>query len=482
MVALKGQPGSPPTCAKSPVPAWRDADQPGPPYGVGLSSQRLQYETGCAALQSNSVILAAGAATTWTFFGVYQSDHPAASTDADLAVVDAAAQVAAAWRERDVALVEPARTIVHAAPIAVAGRLDGSALTRRYPRRTHIERRDGEDMSFFVPAGALNRHVVLRDKERQVARRHGAMLRSGDAMAPTEDTLCATAWMHGVFGAHLTIGNTTFHKLFSVSRDPYNLMRGSGLRILVDLGEGWRLLSVPSAFEMGLCDCRWIYRFKGRTIVVSAQVSSREPALVWRVAVEGAKCRFLVFGQLVLGELEYASRGRVECDPVRKQFVFRPDPESLWGQRYPSASYRLVTSTPKEIEAVGADELLYLDGERRSGGYAALRTRPTRSFAFAVVGSLTDEAQAAALAVQIRRRRRREGAVGPVGARLAAHHPRRQAAQRRRRSQADRNDPAVAGPRRDDPSHRAARPRTVFGRRLGDPRRLPGAAGVAAGA
>ena len=62
----------------------------------------------------------------------------------------------------------------------------------------------------------------------------------------------------------------------------------------------------------------------------------------------------------------------------KKQFVFRPDPEGLWGQRYPLASYRLVTSTPKEVEAIGGDELLYLDGERRGGGYAVIRTRPTR--------------------------------------------------------------------------------------------------------
>ena len=48
-------------------------------------------------------------------------------------------------------------------------------------------------------------------------------------MLPDEAILCATAWMHGVFGAQLTIGNTSFHKLFSVSRDPYNVTRASGL-------------------------------------------------------------------------------------------------------------------------------------------------------------------------------------------------------------------------------------------------------------
>ena len=46
--------------------------------------------------------------------------------------------------------------------------------------------------------------------------------------------------MHGVFGAQLTIANTSFHKLFSVSRDPYNITRASGLRMLAETKDGWR--------------------------------------------------------------------------------------------------------------------------------------------------------------------------------------------------------------------------------------------------
>ena len=147
--------------------------------------------------------------------------------------------------------------------------------------------------------------------------------------------------------AQLTIGNTSFHKLFSVSRDPYNITRGSGLRMLADLGEGWRLLTVPSAFEMGLGDCRWIYRLGERTITVSAFVSADEPALQWRVSVEGAACRFLVFGHLVLGEREFEGAGRMEIDAAEKSFAFRPDPASLWGQRYPNAVYRWVSIYPR---------------------------------------------------------------------------------------------------------------------------------------
>jgi len=380
--------------------AHRDADQFGLPFGASLPSRRLQSETACAALQSEPAALAPGATASWTFFGVLKSDHPAASSAADLSEIDAVERASKAWAQRELSLSAPARSVLHDAPAAVADALDKRATGERYRRRLHVERANGQDLSFFTPAKSLNRHVVLRDKERLVARRHGAILRSGDRMLPDEDMLCATSWMHGVFGAQLTIGNTSFHKLFSVSRDPYNINRGNGLRMLVDLAAGWRLLTVPSAFEMGLGDCRWIYRLAGRTITVSAIVSSDEPVMQWRVVVDGDACRFLVFGHLVLGEQEFAAAARWEIDARRKSFAFRPDPDGLWGQRYPNAAYRLVTSTPAQIEAVGGDELLYVDGKRRGGAYAAIRTRATNGFDFAVVGSLTDPKRAEALAAK----------------------------------------------------------------------------------
>jgi 1,2-beta-oligoglucan phosphorylase len=380
--------------------SYRDGDCLALPFGTDLSSTRLQYETGCAALQSNPANLSPGDAALWTFFGVYQPDHAEASSDTDLGIVETVEQGAKNWAPRRIALSSPARTVLHDAPSAVADTLNRKAIAARYPRRTHAERVDGRTLSFFRPARTHSRHVVLRDKERQVARRHGALLRSGEEMLPTEDMLCATCWMHGVFGAQLTIGNTSFHKLFSVSRDPYNITRGSGLRMLVDLADGWRLLTVPSAFEMGLSDCRWIYCFGEITVTVSAIVSSNEAALRWRVTVSGKQCRFIVFGHLVLGEHEYSHASRMEIDAPRKQFIFRPDPDSLWGRQYPKATYHLVSSTPAQIEAVGGDELLYVDGVSHGGGYAAIRTLPTDEFTFAVVGSLADTKQAAALAAK----------------------------------------------------------------------------------
>ncbi|MGH6812639.1 MAG: GH36-type glycosyl hydrolase domain-containing protein [Methylocella sp.] len=379
-------------------PTFRDRDAFGFAFGTSLPSKRLQHEFACAAIQSSPAILPPGARAAWQFFGLYDQNHAGASNDSDLAQIDAVA-----WHDQDradVALAAPVRGLVQDAPSVAAEPIDAEDLARRYPDRLHEERSEKNLLSFFTPDPPHNRHVVLRDKERLVTRRHGTLLRSGQMMLPDDATLCATCWMHGVFAAQLTIGNTSFHKLFSVSRDPYNITRASGLRVLIDTGDGWRLLTVPSAFEIGLSDCRWIYCFGVRTITVRVIASGEDPAMQWRVTVDGEPCKFLVFGHLVLGERELDCAGLIEVEPNSKRFSFRPDPNWLWGQHYPHAVYHLVTSTPGAVAAIGGDELLYDDGQPRGGAYFALRTRPVRDFSFAVVGSMTDAEAAERLAAK----------------------------------------------------------------------------------
>jgi cellobiose phosphorylase len=381
-------------------PAYRDAESIALPFGRDLPGQRLQHEVACAMIQSRPSDLAAGRTARWTFFGLYESGHPAASDDGDLDRVDAVTRGWASFLPANVALKPPARSLVQDATPVTTCELAGAEMAGAFHKRRHEEWVDGRLFSFFVPDGAHNRHVVLGGKERRIARRHGALLRSGQAMLPADDILCATAWMHGVFAAQLTIGNTSFHKLFSVSRDPYNITRASGVRMLIEIAGAWRLLAVPSAFDMGLSDCRWIYRLDDREVTVHVMASGEHAAMQWRIDVVGKPARFIVYGHLVLGERELEHAGRVMIDVARKRFSFRPDPAWLWGQRYPEAVYHFVTATPDEIEAIGGDELLYADGIARSGGYVALRTQPTTAFSFAVVGSMTSATEAERLAAQ----------------------------------------------------------------------------------
>lgn len=379
-------------------PAYRAGGATASGYAADLASVKLQHEGAGAALQSHAVTLPPGGKTVHHYFGVFVPHHPDATSEADHAYLDSAEMAAANFPVPPITLATPSRSILQDAPPLAGDTVSEEKIGDLYPERMHEERRDGAMLSFFVPDGALNRHVVLAAKESGMRRRHGAILRSGEAILPDETALSATCWMHGVFAAQLTIGNTAFHKLFSVSRDPYNITQASGLRILADRGDGWRLLTVPSLFEMGLNDCRWIYRFRDGAIAVHALVSSDDPAMLWDIAAEGAPCRFLVLGHVVMGEHEFRHPARVDIDDAAKRFSFKPDPDWLWSEHFPDAAYHLVTSSTEAVEAIGSGEMLYeSDAPRGADAYIAIRTKPTNSFGFAVVGSLTDPAEASRL-------------------------------------------------------------------------------------
>jgi cellobiose phosphorylase len=370
-------------------------------FGGNLPGVRLQQEAACAALQTHALRLEPEGSADLTVFGLYDPDHAAVTSDADLDRLDAVASAIGAFQAVTVPVCAPPRSILQDARPLAGLPLAPAALEALYPERMHEEWRDGELLSLFVPGGPHNRHVVLAAKERQMRRRHGSILRSGASLLPDEATLSLTCWMHGVFGGQLTIGNTALHKLFSVSRDPYNITRASGLRILTDRGDGWRLLSVPSLFEMGLNDCRWMYQFEDGAISIDAIVSPEDTGADWHITVSGAPCRFLVFGHAVLGEREFEHSAVVELDETAKRMSFHPDPNGVWGRHYPRAVHHLVTSTPDAVEYIGGGEVLF-DGKapRSAEAYAVMRTGFTNRFSFAVVGALDDPECAERLAAK----------------------------------------------------------------------------------
>src|SRR5262249_18365036 len=144
--------------------------------GRDLASLRLQHEAACAILQSQRAELPPAASTTWTFFGLYRRDHASPSGDADLAEAQTAQRLARAFEPRDIALASLSRSAIQKAPCAAVRSRDEDAVAELWPERLHEEWRDGRRLSFFTSGG---RHVVFREKEKIVTRRHGAIVRSG---------------------------------------------------------------------------------------------------------------------------------------------------------------------------------------------------------------------------------------------------------------------------------------------------------------
>lgn len=366
-----------------------------------LPNERVQGEFALPTLLSRPLVLATGARGSITVVTAFVADHPGASGPADARIArTAVAAVAAVGPSPVVGDVLSRAVGMFDAPVMFpSADLDDATLAHHFGDPgawRHVER-DGDTLrSFFHGSG---RHVVTRAKELVMERPTGDILRSGTALLPTEDTMALTAWMFGVFGSHLVIGNTSYDKMLSICRDPLNVRKSSGQRIFLRRGRGDELLGLPSAFEIGPREARWIYRDESTTLVVRLTTSLDDPSCRLEVEVErGGPVVLVVVDDIVLGANEYESVGEVDVDTVRGRVRLTPDRDGFLAQHYPEATFWIAATNPAQVEAIGRDGLLRSDGDDRGGTHVVFVTRPTTRFALVLTGSLLDASRAHALA------------------------------------------------------------------------------------
>ena len=360
-----------------------------PPEGLlrGLPGLRLQHEHAMAAVQDEPVTLAPDARWSGGFFVALQADHPEATSERDLPFVDGALSRAAALPARAVDRADE-RTLFSAAPFLDCSDLDEAGLRRLFGSGfRHEERDDSGLLSFFC---GERDHVVLRAKEARTQRPHGHMLRTGRALVPQESSLTSTVWMAGVFHSMATQGHVSINRFLSTQRSWLGLFRARGLRLFVGIDGTWRLLGVPSAFEMSADSCRWIYRHASGSIEV---VSAPDEALTLRARVlEGPDVSWLATLHVALGG-DDGDGGTPIAWRAQGRDVFVPVPEgSELHRRFPGGGF-LVSAA--QASAVHGDARLFLDGQGRGLPFLCFESGPGRSFGLDISGRLIADARPA---------------------------------------------------------------------------------------
>ena len=379
---------------------------------VGLSAldlpgTRLQHEHTLALLRARSMQVAKDETVATGFFGTYQPDHPAATSDADAACVDEAlAQpeaLLAANRDtaRDVSAVAhvSAASLFTSSPALACTPLDDEQLVELAGvGRQHAEW-DGETLlSFFANDGS---HVVTSAKQAAVLRPHGHVMRTGTALVPDEGSLTTTAWMAGTFHSQVTEGHVSLNRMLSTRRSYLGLRAAQGLRIFVESPEaanGWALLDEPSAWAVGLDSCRWWYSHDGGLIEVAspAPAESHELGLAIRV-VSGPAVRLLICAHVAFG----GDDGQDPEPPLLEHdghgVTVRPVVGSEIATRFPDGSFRF-SWKPEAIDRVCRDEILFLDGRSRDLPWVTMRTTATTGVHLALTAALIPTA---ALATQV---------------------------------------------------------------------------------
>jgi cellobiose phosphorylase len=358
--------------------------------GKGLPGLRLQHEHSLVCIQDEAVALPPGRKTTRGFFAWFQADHPAATSLADLRLIDAALALPEAacppWP------ADPTDTRESGGWFATAPCLESLDLTDDEARETfggnvrHEETRDGRLRSFFTPAGG---HVVLKAKELDVLRPHGHILRSGSALVPDEAALTSTVWMGGVFHSMVTQGHVSINRFLSTCHSYLGLFRSHGQRVFAELNGDWRLLGIPSAFAMHADACRWIYKHAGGVIEVTAAASetSHELQLALKV-LSGPPLRFLISHHVAMNGDDGLSPGPVISERVGTAVHVRAVPDSDVGRRFPDGSFVIEPAAQTAIEAIGGDDLLYQDGRSRNEPFLCFLTAPSLAAGLSIRGNL----------------------------------------------------------------------------------------------
>ncbi len=367
------------------------AHGPGVPRGLlhDLPATRRQHEHALVALQTAPLRLAPSARKTTGFFVCLDAHHPAATTAADLAVVEKilALPEAVAEPPRTLQGAVPCRTLFAPAEVFPSRDLIADEIAQHFGADHRHDERDGSRLLAFFHGE--RRHAVLRAKEVVALRPHGHLLRTGTALAPDETALTSTVWMQGVFHSMLTQGHVSINRLLSTTRGYLGLFRALGQRVFVERDGRWQLLDLPSAFDMGTGDCVWVYRDAASWIEVRAAATRAEHAMTLQIDVRsGPPARFLLCHHIALDGDETRATGPVRRELRGQDLIVAPDPDSDLGRRFPAGGFRFAPAPGTIFEQVAGDEILFLDGLSRGLPYLSLVTAPSTTIGLTIRGEL----------------------------------------------------------------------------------------------
>ncbi|MDA9470990.1 GH36-type glycosyl hydrolase domain-containing protein [Enterococcus sp. 5H] len=251
-----------------------------------------------------------------------------------------------------------------------------------FPQQNLVEMLNGNVASFYTDD---YHHVVLKEKEIAMERAHGHILLSGTDLTVDKPLMSTTVYMYGLFNSQIVLGNTSMNKLMSNSRNSLNILKQSGQRIYIKEGNIWRILTMPSAFEMGLNSAVWYYKLENDIIKVTTFTLCDTREIRTEVTSQkGLNYTFAVTNQLVMNGDEEEPAYKVKKE--KQQVMITATSESIIHEEYPELTYYFVLDKPFEL----TDERLFLAGHSHEV-LTTIVIKEQKGFTMEIQGSLVGE-------------------------------------------------------------------------------------------
>ncbi len=244
------------------------------------------------------------------------------------------------------------------API-VGNTLKKEELLNSYPNMLYLEEQNQQILSFFTDN---HRHIITKEKELLVERPHAHIMIHGNILKASEEVMAASSFMFGVFSSHVVLGNTSFHKLSSHVRNMLNVQKIGGMRIYLKENDSYRLLTLPSLFEIAPNSLKWIYKLADDTIVVtySSLVDKLRQKLTFQ-SLAGKKYDFLITNKITFAEKENIyplsfkkTANEIEFNALKNPFI---------NDKYPDLKYKYILSE----NAVITDDSIFFGADAQDG-------------------------------------------------------------------------------------------------------------------
>ena len=361
--------------------------RPSPPLCLAKPAVPLpglrQLESSYIALMSRSLATESGVTGECRFTAILVEDHPAPTSEADLLLIEKLSAPALSVISNNEAAATPG--LFHDPQIIHGADLSEEEIRALVPGSWDLVERSAEGALWSFFTGADSCHVVTKAKEIASARSHANILRSGGGDYPDVSQLTTTTYMAGIFNGLLSSGHCSFHRLLSFPRESCNVVPSSGQRVWIREGDAWKLLGVPSCFEMSLMQTRWIYQLSGRTIEIIVSVNAGESQSLTTVAVTaGTPAEFLITHGLIAGGGDYDEAGEVEIHAENASAKITANAKGLFRKADPSAHFILRATDPAAIQQIGGAELV--PGGAENHAMIILHTRAVAQVAVEMIG------------------------------------------------------------------------------------------------
>jgi cellobiose phosphorylase len=350
---------------------------------AGSLGSEFSGESSMVALQEKPFKLAPGTKHQSIFAAIYLPDHPKATSAKDLKLLPklmAGFGGEISFPEKNAYLV-PEKNLFGTSPFLAARDLTGDDIVRFFGKeKRHAETEDGQLLSFY---NQKNNHVVLRAKELLVDRPHGHIMQAEAGYRADENIVSTTAYAYGAFNSHLTQGNTNFNIFLSICSSQFNQSPETGQRIFVEIDGQFYLLGVPSAYEIGLNHCRWIYKYVHHCFQVRTWTSKTSPRVNMDFRVlEGENVRLLV-----THHFDESNGWLVKAGNNSGEYVCKPKAGSLIRDNFPESQFRILVNSSGEFVASG-DKALYPGKKNRGGSVFVLDVKKTADFCVSFIGEV----------------------------------------------------------------------------------------------